>query len=139
MATLEKPTGKLLYVGGLDDTVNEEILHGAFLPFGPVRSLEIPIELTTRKHKGFGFVEFEQKDDAKQAIDNMNEAELCGRVLKVKLAKPNKLTENAARPIWSEDSWHQLNTQHIAKQVEESKASMEGSNVFNGQEVKSQE
>ena len=34
-------------------------------------------------HRGFGFVEFEEAEDCEQAIDNMNDAELFGRIIKV--------------------------------------------------------
>ena len=33
-------------------------------------------------------------EDAAAAIDNMNESELCGRTLRVNLAKPLKITPN---------------------------------------------
>lgn len=45
----------------------------------------------TGKHRGFGFVEYEDKDDAAAAIDNMHNAELFGRVLKVNYAQPMKI------------------------------------------------
>jgi peptidyl-prolyl isomerase E (cyclophilin E) len=32
----------MLYVGGLDDTVTEEVLHAAFIPFGDLKSIQIP-------------------------------------------------------------------------------------------------
>ena len=41
-------------------------------------------------HRGFGYVEFAQAEDAHEAIDNMDQAELYGRVIKVNQAKPQK-------------------------------------------------
>lgn len=32
----------IVYVGGLDDAVSEEILHAAFIPFGELKSVQIP-------------------------------------------------------------------------------------------------
>jgi peptidyl-prolyl isomerase E (cyclophilin E) len=72
-----------LYVGGLEETVNEATLHAAFLPFGEIKEINIPLDHATGTHRGFGFVEYEEKEDAAAAIDNMNNAELFGRVLKV--------------------------------------------------------
>lgn len=86
-----------LYVGGLDETVNEAALHAAFLPFGDIKEVNIPIDHATGKHRGFGFVEYEDKDDAAGAIDNMHNAELFGRVLKVR-ATPPPLLYGAAPP-----------------------------------------
>jgi peptidyl-prolyl isomerase E (cyclophilin E) len=40
---------------------------------------------------GFGFLEFEEKDDAVAAIDNMHNSEIYGRVLRVNYAQPMKI------------------------------------------------
>lgn len=69
-----------LYVGGLEDNVNEDILRAAFIPFGEVKDVSIPIDHATGTHRGFGFVEYEDKGDAGAAIDNMHNTELFGRV-----------------------------------------------------------
>lgn len=45
---------------------------------------------STELHRGFGYVEFEDPEDIKDAIDNMEGAELFGKVLKVSAAKPPK-------------------------------------------------
>lgn len=41
-------------------------------------------------HRGFGYVEFENAEDVKDAIDNMDQSELFGKVIKVSAAKPPK-------------------------------------------------
>ena len=38
----------IVYVGGLDDTVDEKILHAAFIPFGEIKSIELPRDHSTR-------------------------------------------------------------------------------------------
>jgi RNA recognition motif-containing protein len=63
-----------LYVGGLEENVNDTILHSAFLPFGDIKDVSIPLDHATGKHRGFGFVEFEAREDAEDAIDNMHNA-----------------------------------------------------------------
>nr|CAG8434160.1 617_t:CDS:2 [Entrophospora candida] len=97
-----------IYVGGLDDQVNEEILHAAFIPFGDIVEIQIPPDPASHnQHRGFGFVEFEEADDAQAAIDNMNLSELYGKVIKVNLARPMKIREGSTRAVWSEDAWLQ--------------------------------
>ena len=41
-------------------------------------------------HRGFGYVEFSLAEDAREAIDNMDQSELYGRVIKCNQAKPQK-------------------------------------------------
>lgn len=58
------------------------------------------------KHRGFGFVEFEEEDDATQAIDNMHESELYGRVITVNLARtPARKPGESSRAVWSDDAF----------------------------------
>mgnify|MGYP001975765929 CR=1 FL=1 len=52
----------------------------------------------TEKHRGFAFVQFDDKGDAADAIDNMNGGELFGRVLRVNLAKPDAAMRGSHRP-----------------------------------------
>lgn len=45
---------------------------------------------STDPHRGFGYVEFSLSEDAREAIDNMDQSELFGRVIKCNQAKPQK-------------------------------------------------
>jgi peptidyl-prolyl isomerase E (cyclophilin E) len=69
----------VLYVGGLEEDVTEDVLKSAFIPFGPIKECNIPLDNETGKHRGFGFVQFEEREDAADAVDNMHNAELFGR------------------------------------------------------------
>lgn len=102
MATTSK---RIVYVGGLAEEVDEKVLHAAFIPFGDLVDVQIPLDYETQKHRGFAFVEFEQAEDAAAAIDNMNDSELFGRTIRVNVAKPMKIKEGSTRAVWSEDSW----------------------------------
>mmetsp|Transcript_20055 Transcript_20055/g.36058 ORF Transcript_20055/g.36058 Transcript_20055/m.36058 type:complete len:144 (-) Transcript_20055:343-774(-) len=95
-----------LYVGGLDECVTESILNSAFISFGDIKDVSIPLDHATGKHRGFGFVEFELKEDAADAIDNMHNAELYGKVLKVNYAQPIKIKGGdkgwSHQPVWAD-------------------------------------
>ncbi|XP_054261102.1 peptidyl-prolyl cis-trans isomerase E [Macrosteles quadrilineatus] len=104
MTTNQKRT---VYVGGLAEEVDEKVLHAAFIPFGDVVDVQIPLDYETEKHRGFAFIEFEAAEDAAAAIDNMNDSELYGRTIRVNLAKPQRIKEGSSRPVWSEDTWLQ--------------------------------
>lgn len=83
-----------VYVGGLDQGVTAHTLAEAFVPFGDVVDISLPKpdgpNKTGDKHRGFGYVEFDLPQDAKEAIDNMDGSELYGRTIKVAAAKPQK-------------------------------------------------
>mmetsp|Transcript_33171 Transcript_33171/g.63673 ORF Transcript_33171/g.63673 Transcript_33171/m.63673 type:complete len:152 (-) Transcript_33171:487-942(-) len=95
-----------LYVGGLDEGVNEAILHAAFVPFGDIKDVNIPLDQTSQKNRGFGFVTFLEKSDAAAAMDNMHNAELYGRVLRVNFAQPMKIKGGqqgwSHQPVWAD-------------------------------------
>jgi peptidyl-prolyl isomerase E (cyclophilin E) len=95
-----------LYVGGLEESVNESTLHAAFIPFGDLKDVNVPLDHATGKHRGFGFVEFEDKDDAAAAVDNMHNSELFGRVLRVNFAQPARIKGGdkgfATQPVWAD-------------------------------------
>ena len=82
-----------IYVGGLDQGVTAHTLAEAFVPFGEVVDISLPKPdqpNSSDKHRGFGYVEFDLPQDAKEAIDNMDGSELYGRTIKVAAAKPQK-------------------------------------------------
>ena len=82
-----------VYVGGLDQAVTTQTLSEAFIPFGEITDISLPkpeAPSSADVHRGFGYVEFEDPTDAKEAIDNMDQSELYGRIIKVAAAKPTK-------------------------------------------------
>ncbi|KAE9991961.1 hypothetical protein Vi05172_g5453 [Venturia inaequalis] len=100
-----------VYVGGLDNAVTAETLHAAFIPFGDIADISLPkpeLPSSNDPHRGFGYVEFEQAEDAKEAMDNMDQSELFGRVIKVAPAKPQKdSTEGlgSKTAVWQQEGW----------------------------------
>ncbi|CAO4372084.1 unnamed protein product [Caenorhabditis nigoni] len=96
---------RTLYVGGFSEDVTEKVLMAAFIPFGDVIAISIPMDYESGKHRGFGFVEFDMAEDAAMAIDNMNESELFGKTIRVNFARPPKATERSQKPVWADDEW----------------------------------
>lgn len=94
---------RILYVGGLSDEVDENILRATFVPFGEIMDINLPKDYVKDSHRGFGFVEFELEEDALAATDNMNNAELFGRTLRVNTAKPPKTVGGKA--VWNDENW----------------------------------
>eukprot|EP00543_Licmophora_paradoxa_P013957 CAMPEP_0202479060 /NCGR_PEP_ID=MMETSP1360-20130828/94787_1 /ASSEMBLY_ACC=CAM_ASM_000848 /TAXON_ID=515479 /ORGANISM="Licmophora paradoxa, Strain CCMP2313" /LENGTH=140 /DNA_ID=CAMNT_0049106369 /DNA_START=32 /DNA_END=454 /DNA_ORIENTATION=+ len=107
MSELIIQSRRAIYVGGLEDNVKEPTLRAAMIPFGPIKSIDIPMDYVKGVHKGFAFVEYEDADDAAEAIDNMDGAELMGKVLSVSVAQPNQLKDFHNKAVWSTDEWFQ--------------------------------
>jgi RNA recognition motif-containing protein len=99
-----------VYVGGLSSQVTAGTLHEAFIPFGEIAEVSLPKNENPNSqepHRGFAYVEFEDPEDAKEAIDNMDHAELFGRVLKVSAAKAPKSADeglNSKTAVWEQVS-----------------------------------
>jgi len=77
-----------IYVGNLSYEVTEEDLQKAFEGFGQIESIKIIKDNYSGKSKGFGFVEMANNADAQSAINDLNNKELKGRILKVNAAHP---------------------------------------------------
>ncbi|KAL2733290.1 peptidyl-prolyl cis-trans isomerase E-like [Vespula maculifrons] len=114
-------TKRTIYVGGLAEEVDEKVLHAAFIPFGEIIDVQIPLDYESEKHRGFAFIEFETAEDAAAAIDNMNDSELFGRTIRVNIAKPQKIKEGSSKPVWADDAWLQEHAGETLKTDENSK------------------
>ncbi|EFE40690.1 hypothetical protein TRV_04584 [Trichophyton verrucosum HKI 0517] len=100
-----------IYVGGLDQAVTVRTLSEAFIPFGEITDISLPkpeLPSSTDLHRGFGYIEFELPQDAKEAIDNMDQSELYGRTIKVAAAKPQKESNEglgSKTAIWEQEGY----------------------------------
>ncbi|NWH72293.1 PPIE isomerase, partial [Piaya cayana] len=95
----------LCAAGGLAEEVDEKVLHAAFIPFGDITDIQIPLDYETEKHRGFAFIEFELAEGSVLFFSPQNESELFGRTIRVNLAKPMRIKEGSSRPVWSDDDW----------------------------------
>lgn len=93
----------------MDEQVDESALRALFIPFGEVREVTIPLDVGTGQRRGFGFVEFDEAEDAAEARDNMNsclllyisdfvDAEFYGKVINVSYSKQMKATLISSKP-----------------------------------------
>lgn len=83
-----------LFVGSLAYSVRDEELEEFFKPAGNVVSAKVIMDRETNRSKGFGFVEFETDEEAKAAIEQLNNKELAGRAIIVSEARPQQPREN---------------------------------------------
>ncbi len=79
---------KKLYVGGLPYATTDDRLKEVFSQAGTVSSATVIMDRMTGRSKGFGFVEFDNDEEASKAIEMFNGKDLDGRNLTVNEARP---------------------------------------------------
>ncbi len=79
-----------LYVGNLPYSINKSKLEEMFSQFGQINDATVVTDKFSGRSKGFGFVEFESADAAKQAIEKLNGTDMEGRNLVVNEARPRE-------------------------------------------------
>lgn len=77
-----------IFVAKLSFNTENETLREAFEQFGTVDSAKIIFDNQTGRSKGFGFVEMSDDEEGQAAIKALNETELDGRTIVVKMAEP---------------------------------------------------
>ena len=68
-----------LLVGSLPYSTTDDELQATFAPFGDVTSAKVIFDRETGRSKGFGFVEFEDDNAAKEAIKALDGTDFGGR------------------------------------------------------------
>lgn len=93
-----------LFIGGLDYSTTDSQLENHFAAIGHVLSAKVIIDRYTGQGKGFGFVEMETEEIAKEAMNKLNGSQLNGRTIAVKEAKPqvdrNHSNDNRRNNKW---------------------------------------
>ena len=79
-----------LYVGNLSKQVTDSQLNDLAVPFGTPASANVATDRSSGESKGFGFVEFENADEARAAISGLDGKDVNGQALKVNEARPRK-------------------------------------------------
>ncbi|MGH9369782.1 MAG: RNA recognition motif domain-containing protein [Thermoanaerobaculia bacterium] len=77
-----------LYVGNLPYNTTEEDLRNLFSQYGNVESVAVVTDRDTGRSRGFGFVEFADDNEARNAITGLSGQEYGGRALTVNEARP---------------------------------------------------
>jgi RNA recognition motif-containing protein len=112
MADVSNRPNSTIYVGGLHPTlVTAAVLSDAFIPFGEISDVSLPkpeAPSSTDLHRGFGYVEFEEASDAKEAVNNMDQSELYGRIIKVAMAKPERKADEPGEIGSKTAIWEQV-------------------------------
>lgn len=77
-----------IYVSGLSYRISDDDLRQLFEEYGAIKSAKVITDRETGRSRGFGFVEMDNDDEAKRAIEELTGAEYDGKVISVTEAKP---------------------------------------------------
>lgn len=83
-----------LFVGGISYNTTDAQLADYFSTVGTVISAKIITDKYSGQAKGFGFVEMATEEEAKRAIDKLNNTMLDNRTIVVKEALPQENRNN---------------------------------------------
>jgi polyadenylate-binding protein len=84
-----------VYVKNFGDALDKEKLGEMFSKFGPILSATVMTD-SEGKSKGFGFVSFEDPDNAEKAVEEMNEYEIPDTEYKLTVCRAQKKSERQA-------------------------------------------
>ena len=76
-----------IFVAGLPYDLDDAELEEIFEKFGKVNSAKVAMDRQTGKSRGFGFVEMPVEEEAKDAIESLNNISLGKKPLIVKAAE----------------------------------------------------
>lgn len=77
-----------IFVAKLNYRTSVDSLNDLFSNYGTVSSCKIIMDRDTGRSKGYGFVEMDNDDEAREAISELNEFEFEGQTIVVKESKP---------------------------------------------------
>jgi RNA recognition motif-containing protein len=93
-----------LFIASLDYSTTDSQLEKHFATIGKVLSAKVIVDRYSGQGKGFGFVEMETKEIAKEAMNKLNGSQLNDRTILVKEAKPqedrNQRNDNRRNNRW---------------------------------------
>ena len=76
-----------IFVGNLEYSVSSEELRDHFASIGTIIDAVVIKDKMTGRSRGFGFVEFESDEMAKEAVEKLNGSELKDRKINVNEAR----------------------------------------------------
>lgn len=79
-----------LYVGNLSYSTTEEQLRALFSEVAPVASVALVTDRETGRPRGFGFVEMETSEGAREAVEKLNNRQVDSRAITVNEARPKR-------------------------------------------------
>lgn len=77
-----------IYISNLSFDVTDKDLNDIFGDYGVVTSAKVIMDRETGRSRGFGFVEMPSDEEARKAIEALDQAEYVGKIIRVNEARP---------------------------------------------------
>lgn len=77
-----------IYVGNLSFDAEVEDVKQLFSQYGQLRQCSLPLDRDTGRKRGFAFVELSNEAEETKAIDDLQDVEWMGRLIRVNKAEP---------------------------------------------------
>jgi len=98
-----------VFIKNLDEKMDDDKLKEILVPFGNIKSY-IVMKDEQGKSKGFGFVNFENAEDAEKAVNELHEKDIEGKVVFVGRAQKKSERESELRA-----KFEQIKMEHMTK------------------------
>ncbi|KAL2842370.1 hypothetical protein BJY01DRAFT_249141 [Aspergillus pseudoustus] len=82
------PESDTLFVGNLPFSATEDSVHEVFGSSGTVLGIRLPTHQESGQPKGFGYVQYSSVDEARQAFNDLQGAEIDGRPVRLDFSAP---------------------------------------------------
>ncbi|QVV68831.1 RNA-binding protein [Synechococcus sp. LA31] len=79
-----------IYIGNLSFQAEQEDLLDLFSQYGEVAKCSLPLDRETNRKRGFAFVEMANEADEQKAVDDLQNVEWMGRMIRVNKATPRQ-------------------------------------------------
>ena len=90
LGTKERNMATNIYVGNLPFSTTNDELESLFSQYGAVSRAQVISDRETGRSRGFGFVEMDDDDAARAAIEATDGTDFGGRDLTVNIARPRQ-------------------------------------------------
>jgi len=103
-----------VYISNLSYERDRSGLISLFKRYGQIKNIKIIVEPTTNQSRGMAFVEMSHANEAKNAIEGLNQQVIDGRTVKARYATPLKSSSMSRTPLKNEKT---KDLEYVSKQL----------------------
>ncbi|KAJ1725806.1 hypothetical protein LPJ53_000067 [Coemansia erecta] len=87
-----------LHVSRIGKGLKTNDLKAPFEKFGRIKDVYIPLDFHTKESRGFGYVEYYNRDDAEAAYDSRKDIIVLGKPVAIEFARGQRKSSREMRP-----------------------------------------